>query len=74
VIKRAQMLRRLSDVTIGSIEKILNIGSGGVREKEVINSEKKRKFKVSVSEYEEDNDEDNFADKEVHNKILRKFA
>ena len=33
------MLRRLSDVTFGSIEKFLNINGGSINEKE-----KKRKF------------------------------
>jgi hypothetical protein len=65
------MLRRLSDVTIGSIEKILNIGGGGGsgsgRGKDGISSEKKRKFKASECEEEEDN----FVDKEVYNKFSR---
>lgn len=66
------MLRRLSDVTIGSIEKILNIGGGGGssgRGKDGISSEKKRKFKAS--ECEEEEEEDNFVDKEVYNKFSR---
>jgi hypothetical protein len=66
------MLRRLSDVTIGSIEKILNIGGGGGggsgrgRGKDGISSEKKRKFKASECE-----EEANFVDKEVYNKFSR---
>ena len=51
------MLRRLSDVTIGSIEKFLNIGG-----KE--SSEKKRKFIISEGESEGEV-VDNVADKEV---------
>lgn len=60
--KKGAMLRRLSDVTIGSIEKFLKIGG---REK----AEKKRKFDISESEGERDND--NFVDKEVIIKVIK---
>lgn len=58
--KKGAMLRRLSDVTIGSIEKFLKIGG-----KE--SGEKKRKF--IASEFEEESEiereEENVVDKEV---------
>lgn len=50
------MLRRLSDVTIGSIEKFLNINGKK-------SSEKKRKF--NGSEFEEESEGENVVDKEV---------
>lgn len=54
------MLRRLSDVTIGSIEKLLKIG---------VESEKKRKLVVSECEEDDefgDQERENILDKEVN--------